>query len=120
MTGPCLIHMSLSNFANARFVALVPGRLSRGRNILCARALQNLLGFFCPLRGVRMDRQENSAILDAAFVSLGFVLRDSHADQSTRKPTHRSADSGASKGRHDRPSGYERPQARNRQSTDTK
>jgi hypothetical protein len=41
-------------------------------------------------------------------------LRDSHADQSTRKPTYRSTDSRSSKGRHNRPGGDEWPESRNR------
>src|SRR5580700_12155827 len=110
---------SLGNFANTGFIALFSGRFSRGGNILGARALQDLLGFLRPLRIVRMNGQKNPAIFDAAFVSLGFVLRDSHADQSARKPTDRSADSRSSKSRHNRSSGYERPQSRNREGADT-
>jgi hypothetical protein len=77
--------------------------------------------FLCPFRLVRIigvDRKQNAAIFDAAFVSLSFVLRDSHADQSARKPAYRSTDPGSGKGRHNRPGGYERPQARNREGTD--
>src|ERR1017187_9841699 len=85
----------LGNFANTGFIALFGGRFSRGGNILSARALQDFLGFLGPLRSVRMNRKQNPSIFDAAFVSLGFVLRDSHADQRTRKAAHRSTDSGA-------------------------
>ena len=66
-----------------------------------------------------MNGQKNPAIFNAAFVSLGFVLRDSHADQSTRKPTYCPTDSRSSEGGHNRPGGYEWPQSRNRESTDT-
>src|ERR1035441_278061 len=109
----------LDNFAYTGFIALIGGRFSRGGNILSARALQDLLGFLRPLRIVRMNGQENPAIFDAAFVSLGFVLRDSHADQSTRKAAYRSTDAGTCKGRHNRAGGYEWPQSRNREGTDT-
>src|SRR5579872_5034324 len=54
-----------------------------------------------------MNRQKNTAIFNAAFVSLGFVLRDSHADQSTREPTYCSTYSNSSQGRHNWPGGYE-------------
>src|SRR5450631_4937452 len=122
-TGDQVRNMSdssgLGNFANTGFIALIGGRFSRGGNILSARALQDLLGFLRPLRMVRMNGQENPAIFDAAFVSLGFVLRDSHADQSTRKAAYRSTDAGTCKGRHNRTGGYEWPQSRNREGTDT-
>ena len=85
----------LGSPVNTGFIALIGGRFSRGGNILSARALQDLLGFLRPRRIVRMNGQENPAIFDAAFVSLGFVLRDSHADQRTRKAAHRSTDSGS-------------------------
>src|ERR1700674_2055092 len=110
---------SLGNFASTGFIALFGGRFSRGGNILGPRALQDLLGFLRPLRIVRMNGQKNPAIFDAAFVSLGFVLRDSHADQSTRKPTYRSTDSGSSKGRNNRSGSYEWPQSWNCEGTDT-
>src|ERR1700680_4727954 len=110
---------SLGNFANTGFIALFGGRFSRGGNILGGRALQDLFGFLRALRIVRMNGQKNPAIFDTAFVSLGFVLRDSHADQSARKPTYRSPDPGSSKGSHNRPGGYEWPQSRNREGTNT-
>jgi hypothetical protein len=56
-----------------------------------------------------MNGQKNPAIFDEAFVSFGFVLRDSHADQSARKPPYRSTDSSASKGRHNRPGAMNGP-----------
>src|ERR1035437_6712068 len=84
----------LGNFANTGFIAVFGGRFSRGGNILSARALQDLLGFLCPLRSVRMNRKQNPAIFDAAFVSLGFVPRDPHPDQSARTPPYRPPASG--------------------------
>src|SRR6202049_908116 len=110
---------SLGNFANTGFIALFGGRFSRGGNILGARALQDLLGFLRPRRIIRMNGQKNPAIFDAAFVSLGFVLRDSHADQSTGKPTYCPPDSGSGQGCHNRPGSYEWTQSRNRESADS-
>src|ERR1035441_5207203 len=92
----------LGNFANTGFIALIGCRFSRGGNILSARALQDLLGFLCPLTSARIIRRRNPPIFDAPFVSLGSVLGDSHPDQSPRKPPSRPTSSGACKGRHNR------------------
>ena len=66
-----------------------------------------------------MNREQNPAIFNAAFVPLGFVFGDSHANQSTRKPTYCSTDSGSSEGGHNRPGGYEWPQSWNGEGTNT-
>ena len=72
------------NLPNAVSVAFFRSGFGCGGNILRTGVVQDLLGLLRPLRIVRMDRQQNPAIFHSAFISLGFVLGDSHADQSTR------------------------------------
>ena len=62
---------------------------------------------------------EDTAVFSAAFVSLGFELRDSHTDQGTREPTYCSTDSCPCKGGDNRPGGNEWPQSRYRERADT-
>src|SRR5664279_4227700 len=58
-----------------------------------------------------MNGQQNPAILDAPFVALGFVFRDSHTDQSAREATDCAANAGSREGCHDRSGSNERPEA---------
>ena len=54
----------------------INGGFSRGGNILCARRLQDFLGTLDLLTRVAMHGEENSALLQPAFISLCFEFRD--------------------------------------------
>jgi glutathione reductase (NADPH) len=88
---------------------------SREGNILSARSLQN---FLCPLdflSGVAMHGEENSALLQAAFVSLCSEFRDTHADQGAGDSAHCSSHAQPRQPCHDWTCGYEWAQTRDRQ-----
>ena len=62
-----------------RFCA-VGRRLSGGRNVLRSGVLHDFLGELYLVGSVAMDGQENSALLNAAFVPFRFILGNSHPD----------------------------------------
>ena len=92
---------------------------SRGGNILSARGLQHFLGALDFLTCVAMHGEENSALLQAAFVSLCFKFRDTHADQGAGNSAHCSSNAQPRQPCHDRTCGYEWTEPRNRQQTNT-
>src|SRR5579864_5717330 len=75
----------LSTTLNARTRTIAGSVVSRSfpsrGNIFGARLLQDLLRALHPFGVVAVDRQQDSARLDAPFVALGFVFRNTHADQ---------------------------------------
>src|SRR5690349_19595513 len=76
------LHRS-SHFAKTGFITLFGSGFTGRGNILGTRPLQNFLSLFCPLRIVGMHGEQYSAILNAALVTLSFVLRDSQSNQGT-------------------------------------
>ncbi len=66
-----------------------------------------------------MDRQQDSSLLNAPFVSFGLVLGNSHANQRSCDPAHRPADTDARQSGHHGPGGDERTKPRNRQGPDS-
>src|ERR1700683_4456733 len=105
--------MKLGDFANPGLIALVAAGFARRGNVLGTGALQDFLGFLRPLRSVRMNGKQNSPIFNAAFVSLGFVLRDSTPEKSPRAAPACAPDSASCQGRHNRSGRYKRPQSGN-------
>src|ERR1017187_5315217 len=59
----------------------INGGFSRGGNILCARRLQDFLGTLDLLTRVAMHGEENSALLQLAFISLCYELGAPGAEQ---------------------------------------
>ncbi len=66
-----------------------------------------------------VDGEKDAAVFDAAFIALGFVLRNSHADESSGNAADGSADARARECRHDGTCGNERPKARDGNGADT-
>jgi hypothetical protein len=75
----------------------VGGRFSRRRYVLSAGGFEKLRRLLCPFRIVAMNRQQNAAVLDAAFIALRLVLRNAETDKRFYDASNRSAESGASK-----------------------
>src|ERR1700684_926945 len=99
-----------TRMANLRIICLnVRGRLTRRGNILRIRVFQNFLRSLDLVRGVTVDGKQNAALLQASFVTLRFILRDSQADQRTGDSANCSSYSDPGESRHDWPSRYERP-----------
>src|SRR3954453_20791765 len=98
---------------------IVGACLSSGGNIIGTALLENIFGQTDPIRIVAMYGQEDSAVLDQAFVALGFVFRNAHSDQSANQPAHDAASAGTRKRTHDGTCGDERPKAWNGECTDS-
>ena len=58
-----------------------------------------------------MDRNQDAAVFDAAFVTLGFILRNAHADQRADEAARRAADTEPGQRAHDRTRRDERSKA---------
>ena len=95
------------------------GRFSGGRNVLSAGALQDFLGPVDFFRGIAMDGKENSAPLQAPFITLRFIFGYSHPDQCAREAADGPADSNPRQGSHDWPCCDEGADAGNRKSADS-
>jgi hypothetical protein len=61
---------------------------SRGGNVLSPSRLENFLRTLDFLGRVAMHREQNFALLQATFVSLGFEFRNTHANQGAGNPTN--------------------------------
>src|ERR1700734_424347 len=57
------------------------------RNILSARPFQNLLGPLDPLRILAVNREQNAAVFNPAFVAFRFIFGNPHANQRARDAT---------------------------------
>jgi len=68
---------------------------------------------------VAMHGEENSALLQAAFISLCFEFRDTRADQGAGSSAHCSPTPSPASPAHDRTRGDEWAEARNRQKSNT-
>ncbi len=66
-----------------------------------------------------MHGQQNTAILHPAFISLGFVLRNSESDQRPHEAADSTANAETCERAHDGAGSDERTHARNRQRADT-
>ena len=84
----CVLHL-----ATARSRGRSNGLLACRRDVLGSRALQNLLRLRHVLGGVAVNRQEDSAFLDATFIPLGLVFGNAHADERADQASDGSADS---------------------------
>src|SRR5580700_9258533 len=80
--------------------------------------LQQLLGASDLVRRVAVNRKENSPCLNVAFVPLGFVFGDAHADQRANQTANGAAGSEAGKGTHDWTRRDKRTEPRNCKSSD--
>src|SRR5450755_2198411 len=69
----------------------INGGFSRGGNILSSSRLQNFLRTLDFLGRVAMHREQNFALLQATFVSLGFEFRNTHANQGASDSTNGSS-----------------------------
>src|SRR5580692_668478 len=87
--------------------------LAGGGNILGVCDLHDVLGALDLIRSVAVDGKQDAAVLDASFVALGFVFRNTHSDQSAGETTDRAADAETCERRHDRASRDERAYAGN-------
>jgi hypothetical protein len=84
------------------------GLFARRCDIFAARLLEDLFSAVNLSRALAMNRDENAAVIEAALVALGFVLRDAHANERTDEATDGTADAEASERTHDRTCGDER------------
>src|SRR5580765_956387 len=91
---------ALSNLANARLVLLVGANFAGRRNIFGTCAFKNFLRSLGLVGTIRVNGKQNSAIFDATLIPLGFILRNSHADQGSSKTPDRAANSGTGQSRH--------------------
>ena len=82
----------------------INGGFSRRGNIFRARRLQDFLGTLDFLSCVAMRGEENSTLLQAAFLSLCFELRDPHADQGPGNSSYCSPNAKSGQSRHNRAS----------------
>jgi len=91
--------------AGHRLVALrvVGTGFAAGGDIFRSGALQNILPLLGPLRTIGMHGEKNSAFFNAAFITRGDVLRNSHTNQGSRHPADRAAYTHSRQGCHDRP-----------------
>src|ERR1700723_2251122 len=96
---------------------LIPG--PRYLNIFCARSLQNFLRALDVVRGVAVHRKQNPALLQAAFISLGLELGNTHTDECSRESTHCTSDTEPGKSCHDRACRDERSETRDCQQADS-
>src|ERR1017187_9634445 len=97
----------------------INGGFSRGGNILCARRLQDFLGTLDLLTRVAMHGEENSALLQAAFISLCFELGKPRPAKAAGSPPPAPPSAPPRQSCHDRTRGDEWAEARNRQKTNT-
>src|ERR1700693_4737629 len=95
------------------------GGFPGGGNILAAGTLQDFLGPIDFIRGIAMDGEENSPLLQAPFITLRLIFRDSQPDQSAREATDGAADSNPSQCSHDGPGCDEGTNSGNRKSADS-
>src|SRR6185503_12583318 len=93
-------------------------RFVRGRNEFAARLRENLLRLVGPLFVVRVDREQDSALADPAFVTLGFVLGQAVADECAGDATERPSRACARQRGHNRSRRDEWSDARNRERSD--
>src|ERR1700686_4447056 len=107
--------------ARQRLVGLLPVRTSFacGRNIRGAGALKDIFCLLGPGRIVGMHGEQDSAFLDPAFVALGFVFGNAHANESSRDAANRAAYADSGESSHDRSCRNERADARNGQRANT-
>src|SRR5918992_4416322 len=101
---PLIVSIALLlNRARPRFVALrkVRFRFTRGGDILGPRSFKDILGFRRPFGIIAMDRQQYSALSDAALISFCFILRNTSADQRAYQSARRAAHSRTGQGRTD-------------------
>ena len=67
-----------------------------------------------------MDGEQRSAIFDVAFVTFGLVFGNAHADERSGDSAYGSADTETGERANDGTSGDERPDAGNRERTETR
>ncbi len=101
------------------FPCLRRGGFAGAANVVGSGAFKNLFGAFDLVGVFGVDGDEDIAVFDLAFVTLGFQLGNAQADQSSGNATDSSADRGATTGRHDGASGDERADAANAESADS-
>jgi hypothetical protein len=66
-----------------------------------------------------MNGKQNTTPFDVPFVTLGFVLGDTHPDECANQAAYSAADSQAGEGGHNRACRNERTDPRNRKSADS-
>src|SRR5687767_11568692 len=57
------------------------------RDVVCTGPLQDLFRPLHPGRIIAVDRKQNAAVLDTAFVSLGLIFWNAHPYQSSSHPS---------------------------------
>src|SRR5580658_10727759 len=87
------------------------------RNILSARPFQNLLGPLDPLRILAVNREQNAAVFNPAFVAFRFIFGNPHANQRARDATDGPSYASARQCSHNGSGRDKRPQTRNRKCT---
>src|SRR5271163_3062607 len=84
---PCSVLPTQPPLTGARqgFIRFLPvsRRFSRRGNIRRAAAFEQVLCLLRPIRIITVDRKQNPALLDPAFIALSLVLRDAHANESS-------------------------------------
>src|SRR5947209_4108270 len=93
-------------------------RCFRGRgDVLRASRLQDVLGSFDPVRIVAVYREQNTPVLDTAFVTFSLILRHAESDENTHHTAGHSSGAGSGQRTHNRPGGDKWSQPRNSQRT---
>ena len=95
---------------NTRLVAFAEVRpgFTRGRDVVSAGPLHDLLGAFYPVGIVAMDGNQNSAFCYESFIAFCLVFRNSHPYQGADEAADNTACAGASQRSHNRTGSDER------------
>ncbi len=93
--------------------------LACGRDFFSAGAPHDLAGALYPVAIVAMNREKDSAVSDAAFVTPGFVFGSRHAKESADNTDEYPERAGARQSCHDRTGNHERRNAWNGKGADT-
>jgi hypothetical protein len=89
------------------------------RDVLRPGAFQDCLGPFHLVRCVRVNGEQNSSILNSAFISFGLVFGNADPNQRPSETTDRAADARSRQCSHNRSGSDKWPKAGNRQGSDT-
>src|SRR5579862_4383480 len=67
-----------------------------------------------------MDREQNPSLFDSTFITLGFILRNTHTNQSSSNATHCTSNTHPGKSSHNRTCGNQRTNTRNGERADAR
>src|SRR5581483_2243117 len=106
----------LKDIAGVMFVPVFGrGRFAGGADVVGPGVLEDALGVGDFIRVLGMNREQDVARLDLAFVAFGFELGNAQPDQPAGDATHGGAYCGSTERRQNRPGGNERSDAWNSQ-----